>query len=188
LLPNNPRGSWRVTRLVRQGEETTPWVQNRKSWLGSRGPGGPNGQCGNAAVPGVAHGRRGPVRKGRPHAVGHGAGSGRRDDSRCGWRFGAEALTRVIHETRHKQWTSVVHRRSNHDKANLRGVSIPKKAEATLWPPDGVRGSGARRSYRPAARQSDVVVSLAQRDPTPGDTGPLHCPGPDRHGRLPQAA
>jgi len=27
VLPNNPRGSWRVTRPVRQGKETTPWVQ-----------------------------------------------------------------------------------------------------------------------------------------------------------------
>src|SRR5262249_34938818 len=102
--------------------------------------------------------------------------------------LGAEALTRSIHKTRHKQRTSVVHRRSKHDRANLRGVSVPKKAEATLWPPDGLRGSGARRSYRPAARQSDIVVSLAQRDPALGGIGPLHCPGPDRYGRLRQAA
>src|SRR5262245_47037 len=74
---------------------------------------------------------------------------------------------------------------SEHD---LCDISIPKAAAAGPRQRDGVRGGGRGRPHRAAARQSHLVVPLAQRVAAPAATRPLHRPGPDRHGRLRQAA
>src|SRR5215469_14575106 len=72
-------------------------------------------------------------------------------------------------------------RRNEHD---LCGISVPKAAAAGPWQRDGVRGDGGGRPYRAAARQSHLVVSLAQRLAAPAATRPLHRSRPDRHGRF----
>src|SRR5258708_24530222 len=90
-----------------------------------------------------------------------------------------------------RTWTSMLfgydkeRRRSQHD---LCGISVPKAAAAGPGPGDGVRGGGRGRPHRAAARQSYLVVPLAQRVAAPAATRPLHRPRPDRHWRLPQTA
>src|SRR6266446_4119610 len=80
------------------------------------------------------------------------------------------------------------YRRSEHDEHDLRGISVPKTAAAGPRPRDGVRGGGTGRPHRAVARQSHLVVPLAQRVAAPAATRPLHRPRPDRHGRLRQSA
>src|SRR5262249_26100516 len=62
---------------------------------------------------------------------------------------------------------------SEHD---LCSISVPKKVAAGLWPRDGIRGGGRGRPHRAAARQSHLVVPLAQRVAAPAATRPLHRP------------
>src|SRR5215468_2760382 len=69
-------------------------------------------------------------------------------------------------------------RRSQHD---LCGISVQKAAAAGPRQGDGVRGGGRGRSHRAAARQSHLVVPLAQRVAALAATRPLHRPRPDRH-------
>src|SRR5262249_18186875 len=66
---------------------------------------------------------------------------------------------------------------SEHD---LCSISVPKKAAAGPWPRDGIRGGGRGRPHRAAARQSHLVVPLAQRVAAPAPTRPLHAPRPNR--------
>src|SRR5678816_4290806 len=68
-------------------------------------------------------------------------------------------------------------RKSQHD---LCGISLPKAAAADPWQRDGVRGGGRGRPHRAAARQSHLVVPVAQRVAAPAATRPLHRPRPDR--------
>src|SRR6516225_8664090 len=84
------------------------------------------------------------------------------------------------HETLSKAWHG-----NEHD---LCSISIPKTAAAGPRPRDGVRGGGTGRPHRAVARQSHLILPLAQRVATPATTRPLHRPRPDRHGRLRQAA
>src|SRR5438046_8635682 len=64
-------------------------------------------------------------------------------------------------------------RRRPHD---LCGISVPKAAAAGPRQRDGVRGGGRGRPHRAAARQSHLVVPLAQRVAAPAATRPLHRP------------
>src|SRR5580704_11857849 len=70
-------------------------------------------------------------------------------------------------------------RRTQHD---LCGIPVPKAAAAGPRPRDGVRGGGDGRPHRAAARQSHLVVPLAQRVAVPAATRPLHRPRSDRYG------
>src|SRR6516162_3325881 len=76
-------------------------------------------------------------------------------------------------------------RRNEHD---LCDISLPKATAAGPRQRDGVRGGRGGRLYRAAARQSHLVVSLAQRVTALAATRPLHRSRPDRHGRLREAA
>src|SRR5215831_20108216 len=66
-------------------------------------------------------------------------------------------------------------------------ISVSKEAAAGPRQGDGIRGGGRGPPHRAATRQSNLVVSLAQRVATPAATRPLHRPRPDRHGRFRQA-
>src|SRR6476646_7213729 len=105
------------------------------------------------------------------------------------FRDHALALPRVVlSSTAAPNLKGVLHGDGPDDEQDLRGISVPKAAAAGPRPRDGIRGGGSGRSHRAAARQSHLVVPLAQRDAAPAATGPLHRPRPDRHGRLRQAA
>src|SRR5262244_2217604 len=66
-------------------------------------------------------------------------------------------------------------------EANMISAAFPYRKQRR-------RVLGREMSHRAAARQSHLVVPLAQRVAAPAATRPLHRPRPDRHGRLRQAA
>src|SRR5262249_26210221 len=69
--------------------------------------------------------------------------------------------------------------RSEHDEHDLRGISVPKTAAAGPRPRDGVRRGGTGRPHRAVARQSHLIVPLAQRAALRAATRPLHRARPD---------
>lgn len=78
-------------------------------------------------------------------------------------------------------------------KRDLSSISVPKAAAAGPRWRDGVCGDGVcggwtRRPHRAAARQSNLVISLAQRVAASATAWPLHRSRSDRYGRLRQAA
>src|SRR6516165_4416233 len=76
------------------------------------------------------------------------------------------------------------YRRSEHDEHDLCDIPVPKTAVPSPRPRDGIRGGGTGRPHRTVARQSHLLVHLAQRVAAPAATRPLYRPRPDRHGRL----
>src|SRR5215510_733208 len=74
------------------------------------------------------------------------------------------------------------YRRSEHGLCGIRseqdlcGISVPKAAAAGPRPRDGVRRGGRGRPHRAAARQSHLVVPLAQRVAAPAAA---RCIAPD---------
>src|SRR5215475_12309051 len=85
----------------------------------------------------------------------------------------------VRFQLRHCGPARLQRRRSKND---LSGISLPKAATTGPRPGDGIRGSRRGRPYRAAARQSHLVVPVAQRHTVPAAAGPLHCAGPNRNG------
>src|SRR5215831_542950 len=75
------------------------------------------------------------------------------------------------------------YRRGKHD---LCGFPVSKAAAASPRPRNGVCGGGRRRPHCTVARQSHLVVSLAQRVAALAVIRPLYCARPDRDGRLRQ--
>src|SRR5262245_28198367 len=87
-----------------------------------------------------------------------------------------QTKTDQAHENLSKAWHG--------SEPDLCCFSVPKKAAAGPRQGDGVRGGGKGRPDRAAARQSHLVVPLAQRVAALAAARPLHRPRPDRHGRL----
>ena len=71
--------------------------------------------------------------------------------------------------------------------AEADGVAGSQALRAGPGPPDGLCGVRRRAAYRAVARQPHLVVPVAIGAACPGRPGPVHRPGPDRHGRLGQA-
>src|SRR5215470_9296305 len=83
------------------------------------------------------------------------------------------------HYVSRRRYSATTRRRRLHAERKRRhrdlcDISVPKEAAAGPRQRDGVRGGGRGRPHRAAARQSYVVVSMAERVAAPAATGPLH--------------
>src|SRR5215469_2938172 len=97
---------------------------------------------------------------------------------RCCWK---NILNRLPQEKAKHDPCDISIRKDEHD---LCDISVPKTAAESPRPRDGLRGGGTGRPHRAVARQSHLLVPLAQRVAAPAATRSLHRPRPNRHGRL----